>query len=104
MPSGEPTPSPIVCVLRYGGQHIYSGEWGSLYLHEDEWHVYLPEDGGDPTMHRVLDDAVKRLVEAAYQAGRQWDPYDPPDADARAENDADRMAEMTPEELDGWGK
>lgn len=32
------------------------------------------------------------------------DLYDPCDADERAENDAERIAEMTGEELDGWGK
>lgn len=63
---------PLVCVLRHDGQPIYRGSWGgSLYLHNDEWHVYLPGDGGDPTMHAVLDDAVKRLAEGAFAAGRE---------------------------------
>jgi hypothetical protein len=66
------SPDPVVCVLRHEGQPIHRTDWGgALYLCNGEWHVYLPEDGGDPTMHAVLDDAVKRLTEAAFAAGRE---------------------------------
>lgn len=97
---------PIVCVLRHEGQLIHRTEWGgSLYLVHDEWHVYLPEDGGDPTMHAVLDDAVRRLTDAAFAAGREAARLGPTDNEMSAiqDNQAERMAEMTDEERNSYG-
>ncbi|GIH07364.1 hypothetical protein Rhe02_54310 [Rhizocola hellebori] len=72
---------------------------------------------------------LAELVKAAYAAGREsvlhepndieatggcccngcigegrCDLYDPADADERMENDAERIAEMTPDELARWGE
>lgn len=87
-----------------------------------------------PTFELLLDmhgqpEGLKAAIAVAYAAGREsllhepndievtgrcccngcigegWcDVYEPADADERAENDAERIAEMTPEERDRWGE